>query len=216
MNYITRDKVLSEAVNKLLEEMYRRAQPPVDINKYIQQYKDGTLDKDKDHVEDWHYLPMEVQTQIINDYLRAYGAEDQTRKQFEWLIHLFKEGGLKTVYRDMFDTGEKVRTADNTPKLDEIIGEENAQQVYELINDFLGFYRTNHDEWAIRSIIWYCPTTNPETVIEKWGEGVIDDSVYKGYDGEWDYTYKDYIDGKIGEDSWYIQDQEYDEPINEE
>ena len=92
-----------------------------------------------------------------------------------------------------------------TEKLDELIGNENAEKVYKLMNDFMRFYRTNTDEHNIRMTIFMCPTSNPKTVIEKWGPDFkVDDSVYKNESGEYDYTYKDYIDGTCtGEDYLY-------------
>lgn len=205
-NYITRDKVIAEACTNMIKEMYRRAQPSVDIMLYEECYKKGILDPNKDFCENWHYLPAQVQRQIVEDYLEAYGANDWLKRACEFLMRCFIEGGHRTVYKDIFGTGEKVRTGEETEKLDELIGKENAEKVYKLMEDFMGFYRTNMDEHAIRGAIFKCPSSNPETVIEKWGPDFkIDDSVYKGYDGEeYDYTYKDYIDGACtGEDYLY-------------
>jgi len=202
-NYITRDKIIAEACTNMLIEMYRRAQPSVDIMLYSECYKNGILDPEKDNCYEWHYLPEEVQRQIIEDYLEAYGANDWLKKACEFLMNNFKKGGHRTVYKDIFKTGEKVRTGEETEKLDELIGKENAEKVYKLMEDFMGFYRTNSDELSIRATIFKCPTSNPETVIEKWGPDFkIDDSVYKDYnDEEYEYTCKDYIDGVCtGED----------------
>ena len=43
MNYITRDKIITEACTNMLKEMYRRAQPSVDITLYQECYKNGIL-----------------------------------------------------------------------------------------------------------------------------------------------------------------------------
>ena len=48
MNYVTRGKVISEACTNMIKEMYRRAQPSVDITLYEEQYENGVLDADKD------------------------------------------------------------------------------------------------------------------------------------------------------------------------
>lgn len=188
-----------------------RAQPSVDINIYIDKFKSGELDPEKDRVYDWHYLPMEIQSQIVQDYLNAYGANDWLKRACEFLFELFKDGGRRIVYEDIFNTGEKVRSSEKTETLDELIGNENAEKVYKLMHDFLGFYRTNMDEHAIRGAIFKCPTSNPKTVIEKWGPDFkIDDSVYKGYnDEDWDYSYKDYYDGKLSEE--YLEEKEWEE-----
>lgn len=210
--YIDRNDIIEEACHRMLKEMYMRAQPPVDIDDYIAKYKDGTFDKEKDRCYEWHYLPSEIQNQIVEDYLKAYNANDQMREYFGWLLDLFKNGGYRTVYKDVFGDGKETRSAEETEKLPELIGEENAEKVYNLIKDFLGFYRRNLDECSIRWTIMQSPTTNPDTVKKHWGEDFkIDDSVYKNSDGEWDYTYKDYYDGKINEDSWYAADLEYNE-----
>ena len=196
--YITRRKVLDNACHEIIREMYFRAQPPIDINVYIEQYKNGTLDKNKDNCYEWHYLPLEIQNQIIEDYINAYGAQDWLKYSSEFFLNNFKKGGRRTVYKDIFNIGEKTRSSEETEKLDELIGKENAEKVYKLIDDYLNFYRANYDENLLRSVIFQCPTSNPKTVIEKWGPNFkIDDSVYKGYDGEmWDYTYKDYYNGE--------------------
>ncbi len=211
-NYITRDKVISKAAHDMICEMYRRAQPSVDFDMYLECFKQGILDPDKCPIHNWHYLPMKVQVQIVEDYLKAYGASDQFKKWAEFLLDNFKNGGHRTVYKDIFNTGEKVRTGEETEKLPELIGDENAEKVYKLIEDYLGFYRTNMDEHSIRGAIMECPTSNPEEVIKKWGpELKIDDSVYMGYDDRnFDYTYKDYIDGACtGEDYlWELEEQD--------
>lgn len=208
-NYITRRKIIERACHDLLKELYMRAQPAVNIDTYVDCYKRGILDKDKDHCYEWHYLPAEVEEQIVNDYLVAYNADDQFKKWAQELIDKFKNGGYRTVYKDIFNTGEKVRTGEETEKLNELIGDENADKVYNLINEFLNFYRTNMDEHSIRWMVMQGPTSNPETVIAKWGDKVkIDDSVYKGYDDEtWDYTYKDYYDGRVSEE--YLEELEW-------
>lgn len=204
-NYITRNKIIAEACTNMIKEMYRRSQPSVDIMLYEECYKKGILDIDKDHCYEWHYLPEQVQRQIVEDYLEAYGANDWLKRACEFLMQVFKEGGHRTAYKDIFGTGEKVRTGEETEKLDELIGKENAEKVYNLMNDFMGFYRTNLDEHAIRGAIFKCPTSNSKTVLEKWGPNFkIDESVYKDEEDEYDYKYKDYIDGVCtGEDYLY-------------
>ena len=212
-NYITRNKVIAEACTNMIKEMYRRAQPSVDIMLYEGCYKKGILDQNKDRCYEWHYLPEQVQRQIVEDYLDAYGANDWLKRACEFLLRNFKEGGYRTVYKDIFNDDKKVRTSEETEKLDELIGKENAEKVYKLMDDFLGFYRTNMDEHAIRAAIFKCPTSNPNTVIEKWGPDFkIDDSVYKDEDDEYDYRYKDYIDGKCNGDDYLLdcEDYEYD------
>lgn len=195
-HFITRRDVIEQACKNLLRELYFRAQPSVDIDVYIEKFKNGELDPEKDRIYEWHYLPAAVESQVVDDYLVAYNADDQMKKWFEWLIELFKGGGHRTVYKDIFNTGDRVRTGEETEKLSELIGEENAEIVYKLMEDFLGFYRTNTDEHSIRSVVMQGPTSNPKTVIEKWGPIEIDESVYKNPDGNWDYTWHDYYNGK--------------------
>lgn len=208
MKYVTRDKIIKEASFNLLKELYMRAQPPVNIEEYIEKYKTGEFTK-KDRCYEWHYLPAEVETQIIEDYLEAYGANDQFKKWTDFLLDNFKNGGHRTAYKDIFGTGELDRTSEETETLPELIGEENAEKVYKLIEDFRYFYRTNMDEHSIRCVVFQGPTSNPETVKEKWGSNFkIDESFYKNYDGQWDYTYKDFYNGHISEDSWYMADLE--------
>ena len=210
-NYITRNKVIAEACTNMIKEMYRRAQPSVDIMLYEGCYKKGILDPNKDRCYEWHYLPEQVQRQIVEDYLDAYGANDWLKRACEFLLRNFKEGGYRTVYKDIFNDGQKVRTSEETEKLDELIGKENAEKVYKLMDDFLGFYRTNMDEHAIRGAIFKCPTSNPKTVLEKWGPDFkIDDSVYKNEDDEYDYRYKDYIDGNCTGEDYLLDCEEYE------
>ena len=217
MNYVTRGKVISEACTNMIKEMYRRAQPSVDITLYEEQYENGVLDADKDRCYEWHYLPMETQRQIIEDYLEAYGAHDWLKRACEFLMQNFKEGGYRTAYKDLLGTGELVRAAEETEKLDELIGEENAEKVYKLMEDFMGFYRTNMDEHTIRSAIFKCPTSNPDTVMKKWGSDFkIDESVYKNNDDEYEYTYKDYIDGTCTGENYLLDCEEelFDRRLN--
>lgn len=208
-NYVTRRDVIRRACDDMITEMYHRAQPSVNIKSYEEMYRLGVLDKDTDRCYEWHYLPEAVQRQIVDDYLDAYNLRDQFRLQLEKLLDLFRNGGHRTVFKDIFGTGENVRTGEETEHLDELIGEDNAKTVYSLIDEFLMFYRTNMEEMQLRSAIFSCPTSNPNTVRERWGDKfIIDESVYKNQDDEYDYHYKDYIDGRItGE--MYLEDQEY-------
>lgn len=190
----TRREVLEQAYNECLFEMYRRAQPSVNLQEYIDKIESGELSKDS-RIYEWHYLPNEVMKQIFDDCVHAYSAEDHFRKTLEFLLEDFKEGGYRTVFKDVFNTGEQTRTAEKTETLPELIGEENAEKVYALINDFLGFYHTNTEYFMLVGLIMQAPTSNREVVEKKWGIE-IDDSVYKNRDGNWDYTYYDYIDGE--------------------
>lgn len=193
-HWISRRDIIAKAQHDLIREMYLRAQPSVDIDDYD---FNALTKEEKEHFQEWYYLPIEIQNQLVDDYLEAYAAEDPMKMWFNWLIERFKEGGHRTVYKEIFKPGEKVRTGEETEKLDELIGAENAEKVYKLMQDFMGFYRTNMDEHTIRGAVMFGPTPTADTVEAHWGIKVNDD-VYKGYDGKmWDYTYQDYINGKI-------------------
>lgn len=209
-NWISRRQVIEEAQERLLKELYRRAQPPADIMEYSKKYQSGEL-TEKDRCYEWHYLPHEVESQIIEDYLEAYNANDQMKEYFTWIKELFLKGGYRTVFKDIYGEGKEVQTGEKTEILPELIGQENTDKVIKLIDDFLGFYRRNLDECAIRWVCMQGPTSNPKTVEEHWGIKV-DDSVYKDYDDEnWNYSYKDYIDGKITNTNF---DDELDKDID--
>lgn len=184
---ITRQDVLSNATHDMLRNMYKLATPSGDFDEYIEKFKTGELDPEKDRIYEWHYLPEAVQREIVEDYLDAYGANDWLKRSCEFLMRNFKEGGHRTAHKDVFGTGELVRTSEDTEKLNELIGDENAEKVYKLMDDFMRFYRTNLDEMTIRGAIFSAPTCNKETVIEHWGDDlVIDDSVYEDSDEDYD------------------------------
>lgn len=194
---ITRRELISEIVERGLREAYLRAQPWVDIKDY--NFKEDT---EETPFYDRYYLPMEVQSQILDDIVEALNAHTTCDSYGDLIKNALINGGYKDVYKPLVEGGSPCRQAEKTLPLKDIIGEENANKAIELIDSITKFYTTYYEQHMIRGSVFSYPTSNKDTVIKYWkskGKDItIDDSVYKqGKDSDiYDYSYNDYIRGE--------------------
>lgn len=169
-----RKDILRECYERCLIEMYEKSQPKGDYMKYVDMAKKGEITKD-DLIYNRHYLNETQFNYIANKYKEAYRCTNEWESNCDFLIKCFEEGGFKTVYKpDM--TGEKVRTAEKTSCLKDLIGEENAEKVITLIKELRDFYRFDNDEAKFNWNIYLgpSPTSNAETVKEYWKSQGVD------------------------------------------
>lgn len=197
----TRKELMDSLIEEGIKEAYLRAQPPVDIFQVNwEEYEKDTL-KEEYPFYDRYYLPMEIQSQILDDIVSALNASNDMDVYGELILAYLEKGGHKEVYKPLIEGGSPCRNYEDTPKLEELIGKENAEKTFELIKECMKFYNSRYEENRIRSSVFQYPTSNAEKVKEYWekmGQPIeIDDSVYKNHYGDWEYSAKEYINGKV-------------------
>ena len=96
-NYmLTRSDILSEAIHKCLVEMYKWAQPAINLDKLI---ADGYKDSKEDPLYKKHYLSEKNFIYLRDIYKDAYGITDNWNDTFELLIDYLVKGGTEDDYR---------------------------------------------------------------------------------------------------------------------
>lgn len=188
---LDKDKIMEEAMIRCYREMYRKAQPRGNFDRYRRMIKNGELPKDT-RIYERHYLPQKEFEYILNKYVKAYRFENQWRSDVELILDNIKNGGYKEIYKNERKDVEHI-------KLQDKIGEENVAKVIEFIEDLKDFYQFDNYESTFKaSIALGCsPTSNPETVKKYWeSQGVtvdIDEKKDLTEDDYWELDYYGHI-----------------------
>ena len=180
---LTRETIIGEGIDRCLTEMYEKAQPSVNLKDYLEQKKRGELDESVTPVHDRHYLSNNQFLYILDKYKEAFRCVNEWKSNIDFLVSALKEGGYRTVYRDNTCTAEK------TPILERLIGKENADKVFELIEQLKDFYHFDRDEekLSVNVALGCSPTSNAETVRNYWKSQGIDIEI-----DDTEYTQSDY------------------------
>ena len=219
----TRKELMDSLIEEGIKEAYLRAQPSVDISQVNwEEYEKDPL-KEEYPFYDRYYLPMEIQSQILDDITLALNASNDMDVYGELILTYLEKGGHKEVYKPLIEGGNPCRSYEDTPKLEELIGKENTEKAFELIKECIKFYSSHYEENRIRSSVFQYPTSNAEKVKEYWekmGRPIdIDDSVYKNHYGDWEYSAKEYINGKVtiedDDEEFYENNSEDDSDFQE-
>lgn len=169
---MNRSDLLSKAINECLQEMYSKAQPPMDFNE-LNRKCEAKEEYDKDY---WshHYLPQNEYEDILESYMDTYNIKCQWKDHSQIMINYLMEGGTKDKWIEGH-TGEDGfkypghRGYENTPKISDLIGVDNAEKVRELMETCKNFYRFDREENQFRfTISNYAPSICKERVMEYW------------------------------------------------
>lgn len=179
-----RNNILEEGINRCLHEMYKRAQPSINWYKILKETKQGKLNR-KDNFIYHHYLHPDEYKDILEEYIGAYRADNEWKSNIQLVYDYLKNGGTKVVYKS-----KDSKDYEKTSKLADVIGEENANKVFELLKDCEDFYRGGTDEFYFKfNVMNYSPTSNKEEVqnyYTKQGKNtIIYDRVIDPYTYEW-------------------------------
>lgn len=184
---ITRRKMLSEAIDKCIAEMYLKAQPSVDINDYIEKIKTGEMtDKTQPYVYQRHYLSDEEAKYIANKYIDAYRFNNEWYSNIDLLIKDLKEGCTvdKWIERKGNNPGYKgyEKRKPLKKRFKDILDECNVNdkkvlkklvdEVFDYIENRKNFYRFDNEEnkFNFNVFLGACPTSNKQMVIDYWKE----------------------------------------------
>lgn len=190
-----RSDILEEAVHECLKEMYKWAQPALDIDELI---ASGFKDDKENPLYRIHYLSMENYKYIVDCFVHAYGMKDNWEENFDTCIKYLTEGGLKDKYIPATDEKPGYRSYDKVAPLAEFIGQEHTDKAIELIKECRDFYRHNQEENSFSFTMALgvgSPNSNKEEVENYWKEHGRPDFKIKDFDidkveyGEDEYEY---------------------------
>lgn len=178
-----RDRVLKQAVEECLNEMFLRSQPSITWKEFTEGFSTGKY-KEGDRPIEQHYLSMEEYIDIKEKYLYGYNLNTTWPDNAQLMIDYLEKGGTKDKYipESTDENGNYhpgYRGYESTPKLidaiTEIVGEVSAievcKKVFELINDCKNFYRGDRLENQFSfTVMNYSPCSSKERVQEFWGD----------------------------------------------
>ena len=202
---LDRDKVISQAFHECMKEMYAKAQPSVDYDQLIADYKSGNITENpNDRIYDRYYLSMEEFTYILDKYVKAYNIEGKWKYYMEILEEYVNNGGSKDVYKpDWTDKDGNWhpghRDYEKVPPMKKqfedyfklVLGEDNpdisiyvkdlTEMVENIISDCKNFYSFEREESNFRGgiALGASPTSNPDKVVEYWKKQGIDVQIEK-------------------------------------
>lgn len=232
---INRDKILDEAFDRCMEEMYLRAQPSASYKELVEGVKNNTVEDSKANpIYDRYYLSHEEFKYILDKYIKAYRIQEEWHDNIELLEKYLNEGGTKDKYikahtdedgnyHPGYRGYEKVPSIKN--QIQEIlkneIGEGNiTDKIVEKLNnavmntiaDCKEFYRFNREESSFSASIALgaSPTSNTDTVKEYWKSQGIDIEIEER--NPMLFWERDYY----GEDFEYVMEDEYGEDWKEQ
>jgi hypothetical protein len=167
MTPINRRKMIEEAILKCYKELYKMAQPSADLDELIRLAKEGKEDSKMPFYRQ-HYLSQENYVYICDMFMDAYNIKCPWEDHCDTVISYLENGGKKDKYIKP-DNAPGYRGYEDTPKLSDVIGEENAKKAIDLIKECRGFYRLNSEENSFRfTVMDASPTTNKQEVIDYW------------------------------------------------
>lgn len=204
---LNRDTIISRAFHECMTEMYAKAQPSVDYDQLLADFRSGKITEDPkngDHIYDRYYLSSEEFSYILDKYVKAYNIEGKWRRYIEILEEYVTNGGSKDVYvKEYTDENgnwhpghrdyEKVlpikKQMENYFKL--VLGEDNpdvsiyTNDVTEIVNNIITdckeFYAFEREESSFRCGISLgaSPTSNMDKVKEYWQKQGVDINIVK-------------------------------------
>ena len=166
---ISEDSLLEEAYNRCLQEMYFYAQPSIDFKKTQEEANKKFKETgEKTYIINQHYLSSEMYEKIAEKYIHAYHLESEFFDDCDLIKrYMDGEGMVFTNEKDVLGN----RKYEKLPKLEEVIGKENANKVFEYIDNAKNFYRFDNGarnfQWGLFNL---APTSNKEVVEKYWEE----------------------------------------------
>lgn len=158
-NIINKENILSEAIERCLQEMYYHAQPSIDLKNAIKESKEK---QEKVDLIDKHYLSKEMYDSIVNKYIDAYHLDNYFQNSLELLLSYFEKPYVKD-YSKGYKTHKEIRS------LFEKIGKDNFEIVKDYIDKAKNYYNRNIDAESFRfNVANFSPTSNKQTVIDYW------------------------------------------------
>lgn len=190
---VSRDDVLSQAIDNCLDLMYRASYPSVTLEEYMAEHEKFETREEKENARlfESHYLPWKVYRAIEEDFVEAYDLKSPLPDIIEVLKGYFKEPIV-----DKWIEGKEGKPGHSGYEKPEPMDDETYKKVEEYLDMANDFYNWNRDlNIFCFNVSNYSPCSNRETV-EKWYHD----------NGDPDF--------KLPDDSWWVDGWD-DEPEEE-
>ena len=163
---ISRDDVISDAVNKCMEELYKYVQPEVSWEDFIKQNKEWKEGDPK--LYEFYYLDQKIQNEIMENYSHAYRIPPELVSNIECIKNYFNEPIRDKYIKEEGKPG--YRGYEKFTPLKEIIGEDNYKKVEEYLDEAGKFYKWDRDLQSFNFTIALgaSPNINKQAVINNW------------------------------------------------
>ena len=194
---LNRRKILDEAYERCMEEMYLKAQPSASYKELVEGVKNGTIiDNSENPLYDRYYLSYDEFKYILDKYIKAYRIQEEWHDNIELLEKYLNEGGTKDKYIKAYTDEDGnyhpgYRGYETVPPIKKQITEllmhningeyvELGDKITEIVMDNIRcckeFYRFNREESSFSASIALgaSPTSNPDTVKEYWKSQGVD------------------------------------------
>lgn len=186
---ISHDSVLSDAVDKCLDLMFRASYPSITLEEYKEQHRKivGKEERQKAQLYNAHYLPWQAYDAIKEDFVEAYELRSQLPEIIDVLKGYFKEPIVDKWVSGKDDLDPGHRGYEHPEPMDD----ETYEKVCKFMEMANGFYNWNRDiNTFYFNISNYSPCSNRETV-EKWWHEHGDPDFKLPDDSWWTDTWDD-------------------------
>jgi hypothetical protein len=200
---ISHDDVLSDAIDKCLDIMFRASYPSITLEEYKEQHKKlNKEERQKAQLYHAHYLPWKAYEAIKEDFVEAYELKSQLPEIIDVLKGYFKEPIVDKWVSGKDDLDPGHRGYEHPEPMDD--------ETYKTVEKFMdmanGFYNWNRGiNTFYFNISNYSPCSNRETV-EKWWHEHGDPDFKLPDDSWWTDTWDD-----ISDEADFADDEEENE-----
>lgn len=163
-----REQVLATAIDECFYEMYKWAQPSIDLRNYIG--RDDIEDTPENPFYKRYYISRENMKYIVEMFMEAYGVGNKWNEHIELLIgYITNKDSKKVVYKDFR------REYENITPLQDITND--SEEILKLINTCKDFYNRDSEKEVFNFSIYLgpSPNSNKEEVEKYWQEHGIPD-----------------------------------------
>jgi hypothetical protein len=164
-----KSKIMNEAIDSCLREMYRCSQPSADYDKLKEYAKEHPEEEKEFPTFKRYYLSTEQFKYILKKYAEAYHLIPGWKNNIETIKDEFETGSDKKEYKkDSY--GEMFIERVPTPPLCERIGQENTKKVLEMLDEIDDSHKRDKDARYFYSSLslGHSPTSNLKDVKEFW------------------------------------------------
>ncbi len=200
---ISRDSVIENVFYDCLKEMYQKAQPSVDIDKYLKQIESGEIaDDTRPYIYQRHYLSDEESKYIFEKYCTAYNISSSWVPNLNLLLDDLKKGCTveKYIPEQVDEDGFRHpgyrgydKRAPLQERINDIIGdaavaEKVTEEVFDYIENRRDFYIFDRESQQFSNSVFLgaMPTSDKAGVIEYWkNQGVEVDIVDRDPESFW-------------------------------
>lgn len=180
-NFANRNDVVNDKMLEALSYIYSLSYPKPDKS-YIDMIKEGAYmsPKEKERLSnskyiwpcDFYYVPDKVQREVWNSYKESVDAVCHWQNDMESLIEfLYEKPGLKEVYEPDEFNEKPYRHSVNQQLIKDVIGEEAANKLREVLEDYKNTYRWGQSYENV--FAWgylRTPAFDKEKMVKAWKE----------------------------------------------